>query len=45
MDALDDPYNHLTTSWNFNKHTEGFICQFIGIKCWHHDEKKVINIF
>ena len=43
-DALDDPYIHLTVPWNFSNNTKGFICQFIGIKCWHHDENKVINI-
>ena len=41
---LEDPYGYLNTSWNFNNNTEGFICKFTGIECWHPDENKVINI-
>ena len=44
-DAFDDPYNHLTTSWNFTSNTEGFICKFVGIHCWHPDENRVLNIW
>ena len=42
--ALEDPYGYLNTSWNFNNNTEGFICKFTGIECWHPDENKVLNI-
>lgn len=42
--SLEDPFNYLTTSWNFNNNTEGFICQFTGVDCWHPDENKVLNI-
>ncbi|XP_021650482.2 probably inactive leucine-rich repeat receptor-like protein kinase At5g48380 isoform X2 [Hevea brasiliensis] len=41
--SLQDPNNYLI-SWNFNNNTEGFICRFTGIDCWHPDENKVINI-
>ena len=41
---LEDPYGYLNTSWNFNNNTEGFICKFTGIECWHPDENKVLNI-
>ncbi|KAJ7950594.1 Receptor-like kinase [Quillaja saponaria] len=43
-DALEDPYNYLHTSWNFNNKTEGFICRFAGVDCWHPDENRVLNL-
>ncbi|KAM4113583.1 hypothetical protein ACJW30_04G006700 [Castanea mollissima] len=42
--SLEDPYGYLNTSWNFNNNTEGFICKFTGVECWHPDENKVINL-
>ncbi|KAK9057476.1 hypothetical protein SSX86_022311 [Deinandra increscens subsp. villosa] len=42
-DSLKDPENLLST-WDFNNKTEGFICGFLGIECWHPDESKVLNI-
>ncbi|KAI7738409.1 hypothetical protein M8C21_021539 [Ambrosia artemisiifolia] len=41
--SLQDPEN-LLSSWDFNNSTEGFICRFTGIECWHPDESKVLNI-
>ena len=43
-ESLEDPYNYLNSSWDFNNITEGFICHFTGIECWHPDENKVLNI-
>ncbi|KAA8550513.1 hypothetical protein F0562_002197 [Nyssa sinensis] len=43
-DTLEDPFKYLNSSWNFNNKTEGFICKFIGIDCWHPEENKVLNI-
>jgi hypothetical protein len=34
----------LNSSWDFNNNTEGFICKFTGIDCWHPDENRVLNI-
>ncbi|KAL7166133.1 hypothetical protein ACSBR2_036918 [Camellia fascicularis] len=42
-DSLEDPFMYLS-SWNFENVTEGFICKFTGIDCWHPDENKVLNI-
>lgn len=42
--SLEDPYSYLKSSWDFKNTTEGFICQFIGIDCWHPNENKVLNI-
>ncbi|KAK2966618.1 hypothetical protein RJ640_025303 [Escallonia rubra] len=42
--SLEDPLNYLSSSWNFNNATEGYICKFTGIECWHPDENKVLNI-
>ncbi|KAF7845132.1 putative inactive leucine-rich repeat receptor-like protein kinase [Senna tora] len=42
--ALEDPYSYLKSSWNFNNNTEGFICRFIGVECWHPDENRVLNL-
>lgn len=43
-DSLQDPYGYLNSTWNFNNNTEGFICRFTGVECWHPDESKVLNI-
>ena len=43
-ESLEDPYGYLNSSWNFNNNTEGFICKFTGVECWHPDENKVLNI-
>ncbi|KAI3762124.1 hypothetical protein L1987_52547 [Smallanthus sonchifolius] len=42
-ESLEDPKN-LLSSWYFNNNTEGFICRFTGVECWHIDESKVMNI-
>ncbi|KAK4408731.1 putative inactive leucine-rich repeat receptor-like protein kinase [Sesamum angolense] len=41
--SLEDPFNYLS-SWNFDNTTEGYICKFAGVECWHPDENKVLNI-
>jgi len=41
--SLEDPNNFLQ-NWNFNNKTEGFICEFKGVECWHPDENKVLNL-
>ncbi|KAF9674514.1 hypothetical protein SADUNF_Sadunf10G0135100 [Salix dunnii] len=43
-DSLADPDNYLNTTWDFNNNTEGFICSFLGVECWHPDENRVLNI-
>ncbi|CAN4095633.1 unnamed protein product [Withania somnifera] len=42
-DSLHDPSNNLH-SWDFSNATEGFICMFAGISCWHVVENKVVSI-
>ncbi|KAJ9176701.1 hypothetical protein P3X46_011984 [Hevea brasiliensis] len=42
--SLEDPFNYLKSSWDFNNNTEGYICRFIGVECWHPDENKVLNL-
>ena len=42
--SLEDPYGYLNTSWNFSQNTEGIICKFTGVECWHPDENKVLNL-
>ena len=42
--SLADPFRYLNSSWDFNNNTEGFICRFTGIECWHPDENRVLNI-
>ncbi|XP_068322855.1 probably inactive leucine-rich repeat receptor-like protein kinase At5g48380 [Pyrus communis] len=42
--TLQDPLGYLKSSWDFNNNTEGFICNFLGIECWHPHESKVLNI-
>ncbi|XP_050236076.1 probably inactive leucine-rich repeat receptor-like protein kinase At5g48380 [Mercurialis annua] len=41
--SLQDPYGYFT-SWTFNNNTEGFICRYTGVECWHPDENKIINL-
>ncbi|XP_073054654.1 probably inactive leucine-rich repeat receptor-like protein kinase At5g48380 [Primulina eburnea] len=44
-DSLEDPLNYLRYSWNFtNNTTNGYICKFNGIECWHEADNKVLNI-
>jgi hypothetical protein len=40
---LKDPQGNLYT-WNFHNTTKGFICNFLGITCWHNDDNKVLSI-
>ncbi|KAL8146736.1 probably inactive leucine-rich repeat receptor-like protein kinase At5g48380 isoform X2 [Apium graveolens] len=40
---MKDPLNSLY-NWDFNNNTEGFICRFNGIECWHENENRVLNI-
>lgn len=42
--SLQDTLGYLNSSWDFNNNTEGFICNFLGIECWHPHESKVLNI-
>ena len=42
--SLEDPFNYLKSSWDFNSNTEGYICRFVGVDCWHPDENKVLNL-
>lgn len=41
--SLQDPRNSLM-SWDFSNGTEGVICKFNGIMCWHPDENRVLSI-
>ena len=43
-DSLEDPPGYLSSSWDFNNNTEGFICRFNGVQCWHPDENRVLNL-
>ncbi|KAI4356264.1 hypothetical protein L6164_000297 [Bauhinia variegata] len=42
--SLQDPNKYLQSSWDFNNNTEGFICRFTGVECWHPDENRVLNL-
>nr|GEY99989.1 protein kinase-like domain-containing protein [Tanacetum cinerariifolium] len=42
-ETLEDPENLLST-WDFSNNTEGIICDFNGVACWHNAESKVLNI-
>ncbi|WOL14311.1 putative inactive leucine-rich repeat receptor-like protein kinase [Canna indica] len=41
--SLKDPQNNLFL-WNFENTSEGSICKFSGVECWHPDESKVLNL-
>ncbi|VVB15424.1 unnamed protein product [Arabis nemorensis] len=40
---VEDPNDYLS-SWAFINQTEGFICKFTGVTCWHDDENRVLSI-
>ncbi|VVB14787.1 unnamed protein product [Arabis nemorensis] len=40
---VEDPNNYLS-SWAFINQTEGSICKFCGVTCWHDDENRVLSI-
>ncbi|KAF3785811.1 Leucine-rich repeat receptor-like protein [Nymphaea thermarum] len=41
--SLEDPNNSLA-SWKFQNSSEGYICNFVGVECWHPNENRVLNI-
>ncbi|GAA0150529.1 hypothetical protein LIER_09455 [Lithospermum erythrorhizon] len=43
-ESLEDPEGILTSSWNFDNISEGTICRFSGVECWHPEESRVLNI-
>ncbi|KAH8484406.1 hypothetical protein H0E87_028748 [Populus deltoides] len=43
-DSMIDPYGYLNSTWDFSNNTEGFICRFMGVDCWHPDENRVLNL-
>ncbi|PKA66717.1 inactive leucine-rich repeat receptor-like protein kinase [Apostasia shenzhenica] len=42
--SVKDPNGILKYSWNFENHSEGFICGFNGVDCWHIAENKVLSL-
>ncbi|XP_028794856.1 probably inactive leucine-rich repeat receptor-like protein kinase At5g48380 [Neltuma alba] len=44
QNSLEDPNGYLKSSWNFNNKSEGYICHFTGVECWHDDENRVLNL-
>ncbi|KAK3008217.1 hypothetical protein RJ639_015035 [Escallonia herrerae] len=44
FNSLQDPLQLLRSSWDFSNGTEGFICRFAEVECWHPDESRVLNL-
>ncbi|XP_062206257.1 probably inactive leucine-rich repeat receptor-like protein kinase At5g48380 [Phragmites australis] len=42
--SVIDPKGILKSSWIFDNGTEGFICQFTGVECWHPGENMVFSL-
>ncbi|GLJ16634.1 hypothetical protein SUGI_0285490 [Cryptomeria japonica] len=40
---LTDPNQSLFT-WRFGNSSQGFICNFVGIQCWHSYDGKVLSV-
>lgn len=40
--SINDPNNFL--NWKFDNTTEGSICKFTGVECWHQNENRVLNL-
>ncbi|KAM3750019.1 hypothetical protein ACB098_04G005800 [Castanea mollissima] len=43
-DSLEDPLNHIATSWTINNLTEGSICGYVGVSCWYLSENRVRGV-
>ncbi|KAF7039090.1 hypothetical protein CFC21_049155 [Triticum aestivum] len=41
--SLADPGGVLR-SWDFENDTDGYICRFTGVECWHPDENKILSL-
>ncbi|XP_037409867.1 probably inactive leucine-rich repeat receptor-like protein kinase At5g48380 isoform X2 [Triticum dicoccoides] len=41
--SLADPGGVLR-SWNFENETNGYICRFTGVECWHLEENKILSL-
>lgn len=42
--SVIDPSGVLKSSWIFFNGTEGFICRFIGVECWHPEENSILSL-
>ncbi|KAG6492072.1 probably inactive leucine-rich repeat receptor-like protein kinase At5g48380 [Zingiber officinale] len=42
--SVEDPEGYAFYSWKFDNLTEGALCKFSGVECWHEDESKVLNL-
>ena len=42
--SVIDPLGVLKSSWNFGYATDGYICSFTGVECWHGYENKVLSL-
>uniref|UniRef100_A0A7N0U7H8 Protein kinase domain-containing protein n=2 Tax=Kalanchoe fedtschenkoi TaxID=63787 RepID=A0A7N0U7H8_KALFE len=42
-ESIRDPEGHLSR-WDFSNNSEGSICKFNGVSCWHDDENRVLTI-
>lgn len=44
LESIQKSFTKLANLWDFSNQTEGFICSFVGIDCWHPNENRVLNI-
>ncbi|GJM88605.1 hypothetical protein PR202_ga04684 [Eleusine coracana subsp. coracana] len=42
--SVSDPNGILNSTWVFTNSSNGFICQFTGVECWHPDENRVLAL-
>ncbi|XBI67240.1 hypothetical protein VPH35_046633 [Triticum aestivum] len=42
--SVIDPLCVLKSSWNFRNNTDGYICRFTGVVCWHPDKNRVLSL-
>jgi hypothetical protein len=42
--SVSDPSGVLKSTWIFTNSSNGFICQFTGVECWHPDENRVLAL-
>uniref|UniRef100_A0ACD5VY05 Uncharacterized protein n=1 Tax=Avena sativa TaxID=4498 RepID=A0ACD5VY05_AVESA len=42
--SVIDPSGVLKSSWNFSNGSDGYICKFTGVRCWHPEENRVLSL-
>lgn len=42
--SVVDPNGILKSTWIFDNQSDGFVCQFTGVECWHSEDNRVLAL-